>query len=232
MNKFDKLVDKYNIFLENQEEASTERIDPSRVSIEIQVGNYRSDVGERLEDGTITKGKLTELERDMVFIFQDKFTEARKTTPKTPNQENKVKPQWMIDQEKYAQMAQEIQGEQPEQTQQEEQPQETTNEEKLDVVRNKAINSYKFEFKHRTKKLQIIKKNQSMVNLLAKEANIKKPDSISFPLYGVEIFENPSIHLLLTKVPSKETGKEIIIWLRAFSSYREYYNFTTMLRSS
>ena len=232
MSKFNQIIENYFYILENG--GSPERIDPSRVDVEIFSGAFLKEVGETKEDGTIVKGRFTPLEKEMTEIYLKKFSDARKkveTSKPVPGEPTK-KPQWMIDREKYEQQAREILGD----TGEEETNSnfEAKDNDSLKNLREKPIESFKYEFKHRskTKKLKIIG-NQSIVEFLRKEAGIKDITQVSFPLFGVEVWENdPSIHLLFTKVPSIKPGKEIIIWLTAFNVYNDYSRFTSSMRAS
>jgi hypothetical protein len=44
--------------------------------------------------------------------------------------------------------------------------------------------------------------------------------------YDVFVYQishrDPSLHLICTKVTSNQKGKEVVIWLRALNSYKEY----------
>jgi hypothetical protein len=203
ISKFDSLIEKYNSLL-NENSEGISKFDPSRIVAVVEITDYLKDVQ-----------RLTKDENLLLNAFNQKFDQVRKG--QATQQSEKPKAAWEIERDKYSAMAQEINPQQEEETFQ-------SIEAKAQDILKKPLKH--FEHKLKTKNMPFLDTRKFNLGSFRKTMAQISPEVFSNKPYDVFVYQishrDPSLHLICTKVPSKEKGKEVVIWLRALNSYKEY----------
>lgn len=203
ISKFDSLIEKYTSLL-NENSEGVAKFDPSRIVSIVEITDYLKDVQ-----------RLTKDEKLLLNAFNQKFDQVRKG--QATQQVEKPKAAWEIERDRYAAMAQELQPEQGEEAAQ-------SIEAKAQDILKRPLKH--FEHKLKTKNMPFLDTRKFNLGSFRKTMSEISPEVFANKPYDVFVYQishhDPSLHLICTKVPSKEKGKEVVIWLRALNSYKEY----------
>jgi hypothetical protein len=212
MSRFDQIIQEAQDILASGAE-EIQKIDPKRVDAMVEMPQYSKDIS-----------RFTDEENQLFNAFKTKLDQVRKNT-KPENDPNKPKAQWEIERDKYITMAQE----EPEETQQTEEPteEELTIEQRVQSILNNPLKAFESKFKTKNMPFLDIKKfnlkefKKQMMEISSEVFSTHNQKRYDVFVYQVS-HHDPQMHLICTKVPSITPGKEVIIWLRAMTSYREY----------
>jgi hypothetical protein len=203
ISKFDLLFEKYQSLL-NEDSEGISKFDPSRIANIVEITDYLKDVQ-----------RLTKDEKVLLNAFNQKFDQVRKGQAQT--QQEKPKAAWEIERERYAAMAQDVQS-------QGQEPPTMSIEDKAKEILKKPLKH--FEHKLKTKNMPFLDKHKFNLGNFKKTMAQISPEPFVVKPYDVFVYQishrDPSLHLICTKVTSNQKGKEVVIWLRALNSYKEY----------